>query len=193
MNRPIALAGFAAPLVYVATVIVGGIVTPGYSHLDQPVSALFAVGAPYALPISAGFILYNLLLALFGLGLLRTLRWPALMILLNGAFGLVIELFPMDATGTPMTVPGLIHIVLAAGLVVTCIAAMALAAVAWWRAGTHRVLLPITVLLLVVMVVAGGIAAQAASTGWPPLGLFQRFTIGAYLVWIVLLSLDTRA
>ena len=190
MNRLTSLAGLAAVLTYAATVLIGGWLTPGYSHLDQPVSALFALGAPYALPVSAAFILYNLLLIGFGAGLLGALRGPAAMILANGAIGIAIEFFPMDAPGAPVSAAGLIHIVLAAGLVATCTLAMALAAIGWYR---QRRIAPasVTAALLIVMLAAGLVAAQAATGGAPFLGLFQRLTIGAYLLWIALLAVTT--
>ena len=140
MRRYMLFAGIAAPIVYVATVLVGGAITPGYDHLSQPVSALFETGAVYATPISAAFVAYNMLLLVFGAGLLvsgrmdrRILQVGAVMILFNGLFGVLIELAPMDAQGTPVTVPGIVHMVLAGLLVLTCIAA--LGAMAWgWRA-----------------------------------------------------------
>ena len=186
-------AGIAAPLLYLATVVLGGWLTPDYSHLGLPVSALFAVGAPLAGPVSAAFILYNVLLIAFGLGLWAggreyplPLRLAAGMILLNGLFGLVIELFPMDAVGAPVTPTGITHMVLAGLLVLTCTAAMALVLFGWRDRGAFA---GGTALLLVLMLAGGALAAMAAAQAWPLVGLFQRITIGSYLVWIAWLAL----
>jgi len=187
MNRLAAIAGLGAPSAYLATVLVGGALTPGYSHLTQPVSALFQGSAPLAAPVSAAFVIYNLLLMAFAIGLFRTLPGPATMILLNGAIGLVIELFPMDAPGAAMSFAGAIHIGLAAALVLTCTLAMGWAALEYRARHPH--LFWSTLTLLAIMLVAGGIAAQAAVIGWSWLGLFQRLTIAAYLVWVALLAL----
>jgi len=187
-------AGCAAPLLYLATVVAGGWFTPGYGHLHQPVSALFEAGAPHALPVSLAFVAYNLLLVAFGAGLaLRERPWPlrlaAAMILVNGLAGLAIELTPMDPIGAPATVAGAAHLVLAGLLVLTCMAAMAAAAFGWWRQSRRAAVL-VSVLLLAVMLVAGALAAMAAAAGWPLLGLYQRLTIAAYLVWVFGLALN---
>lgn len=183
-------AGQAAPLVYAATVVLGGAITPGYSHLHQPVSALFESGAAFAAPISLAFVAYNLLLIAFGAAIFRTtaqIRNAAAMILLNGIFGVVIELTPMDPIGTPATLPGTLHLILAGLLVVTCAAAMALAALSWIRTRPHRAFARLTLGLLALMLASGALAATAAQ-GWPYLGLIQRITIGSYLVWIFSLA-----
>lgn len=189
------LSGFTAPLVYVATVVVGGWATPGYSHLTQPVSALFETGAPHAANVSFAFVVYNVLLVAFGLGLMLSARGlrslqalAAAMVLLNGAFGLLIELAPMDPIGAPVTAAGIVHMVLAGLLVLTCMAAMASLALGWWRGRAHPALAAVTVALLVLMLAGGALAALAATAGWPFLGLFQRLTIGAYLVWLPMVA-----
>lgn len=195
MRKYLLFAGILAPLVYVATVIIGGASTPGYDHLAQPVSALFEVGAPYATPISAAFVLYNLLLLVFGIALLATtgtrhlaIRLGAILILLNGLFGVAIELAPMDAQGTPVTLPGIIHMVLAGLLVLTCMAAMATMALGWLKLKQHPTITKTTIALLPLMLVSGALAASVAAQNWPLMGLYQRLTIGSYLVWILALA-----
>lgn len=201
MRRYMLFAGIAAPIVYVATVLVGGAMTRGYDHLSQPVSALFETGAVYATPISAAFVAYNVLLLVFGAGLLvsgrmdhRMLQVGAVMILFNGLFGVLIELAPMDAQGTPVTVPGIVHMVLAGLLVLTCIAA--LGAMAWgWRARRqYPTFTRTTLALLAVMLVSGALAAMASAQSLPLMGLYQRLTIGSYLIWIAALAtIEARA
>lgn len=197
-TRLLNLAGFAAPVIYFATVLAGGWATPGYSHLHRPVSALFESGAPHATTVSVAFIIYNLLLMAFGSGLLQQgertgfPRLAAMMILLNGAFGLMIELTPMDPVGAPSTVAGTLHLVIAGFLVLTCAAAMSSLAIVWRHNQALRGLATITLLLLAVMLVSGAVAAAAAALDWPYLGLAQRVTIGSYLAWILALTVATR-
>jgi len=186
-------AGFAAPLVYIATVAAGGWATEGYSQLSQPVSALFEAGAPHALPISLGFVTYNVLLVAFGVGLMTNARQSpsrlaAMAILINGAIGLAIELAPMDPIGASATLAGTIHLLLAGLLVLTCMIAMGLMAIAWWQEDRLR-LVAVTVGLLVVMLATGPVAAMAAAQSWPLLGLYQRLAIGSYLVWLPMVAI----
>jgi len=192
LHRLLLQAGIAAPLVYLATVAVGGWTTLDYSHLGDPVSALFAAGAPHALPISAAFVLYNLLLLAFGAGLLLSfrnepiaLRIAALMVLQSGVYGIVIEAFPMDPMGAPATFAGIAHIVVAALLLFSTIAAMVYAVIGWLDLPEARGAALGTIGLLAIVLVFGALAALAATQGWPLLGLYQRITIGGYLVWLV--------
>ena len=84
------LAGMAAPLVYAATVILGGLLTPDYSHVDQAISELTATGALRRGQVEMGFVFYNVLVVLFAVGLLfrtrhwsRMFRWGSLTVGLN--------------------------------------------------------------------------------------------------------------
>jgi len=200
MNRFFQSAGILAPVVYVATVVIGGAMTPGYDHFAQPVSALFETGALHAAPISAAFVLYNVLLLIFGIGLLadRKLNAPmarlgASMILLNGLFGVLIELTPMDAQGTPVTIPGIVHMVLAGFLVLTCMVAMGAMACDWHRRRKHTAFKTVTIALLSLMLASGALAAMAAAQNWPLMGLYQRLTIGSYLIWVAALAAKASA
>ena len=70
--------------------------------------------------------------------------------------------------------------------------AMALMVVSWRRRRTHARSSGTTVGLLILMVGAGALAAGAATAGWPWLGVFQRRTIGSYLVWLPMLAAIAR-
>jgi hypothetical protein len=55
-----------APVVYVVTLILGGLLRPGYSHISQAVSDLIASGAPNKSLLDPLFAIYNLLTVAFG-------------------------------------------------------------------------------------------------------------------------------
>jgi hypothetical membrane protein len=69
MKRLMVLSGTLAPVIYVGTVILGGLLRPGYSHVAQPISELVAAGAPNKPLLSGLFIIYNVLCSVFGIGL----------------------------------------------------------------------------------------------------------------------------
>jgi hypothetical membrane protein len=46
MKKFFMLSGVLAPIIYVATVILGGLLRPGYSHVAEAISELVATGAP---------------------------------------------------------------------------------------------------------------------------------------------------
>jgi hypothetical protein len=187
MEKIFRLCGLTAPLVYFAVVVMAGL-APGYSHLGQPISALYATGMPHGAQVATGFALYNLLVLGFAAGLRL---WPrvALALAVTGLAGLVLALVPMDAAGAPMSPAGILHIILAAISSLASMATMLLAALALNATG-HRRAARLTGLALALVFVSGGIAAMATANGWPLAGLYERLTIGSYLAWLLALALS---
>jgi len=72
--------------------------------------------------------------------------------------------------------------------VLTCMAAMAAIAWGWLKLKLHPTFTKATIALLALMLVSGALAASAAAQNWPLMGLYQRLTIGSYLVWILALA-----
>ena len=67
--RLLAVCGIIAPLLYVFTVALGGILTPNYSHVSNAISELIETGAPYTMFLNPLFDVYNILIVLFAAGL----------------------------------------------------------------------------------------------------------------------------
>src|SRR5690349_24806688 len=101
--------GMLAALIYIGTVILGGLLRPGYSHITHAISELIAAGAPNTTLLNPLFTLYDLLLAAFGAGLLLTVTaspvqsgtrsgaWGALALIVSGMLGVLMNLFfPQD-------------------------------------------------------------------------------------------------
>ena len=191
------VAGLAAPILYAGAVILGGILTSGYSHLHEPISALTQAGAAAKPLIDPLFALYNLLLVVFAIGLRRGFAnaGPPISRLAPTALGvaalagLVMWAFPMDPIGAGMTVPGAVHILLAGVQSVSTIVAILWAAIALRRRPGWRRFSVFSAACLVVLIAAGGIGAWAAGAGAPFMGLFERITIGAFEVWLFSLAL----
>lgn len=190
------LAGMAAPLVYAATVILGGVLTPNYSHVDQAISELTATGASRRRQLEPGFVVYNVLVVLFVVGLLfhtrhwgRLFRWGSLTVGLTGVLGLASTPFPMDPIGETATAAGILHLVTAGFLSVGTMAAMLLFGMGWWSRPDRQTWSFLTLAALAAVFVSGLLAAMAAAQGWPAMGLYERITIGIFLVWMFLTAL----
>ena len=69
MRRLLLAAGMASPLVYLGAVVLGGAITPGYSHVSEHVSNLVRSGAPHKNALNPLFVVYNLLVLAFAAGL----------------------------------------------------------------------------------------------------------------------------
>jgi hypothetical protein len=194
--------GLLAPLVYAGTVILGGLLRPGYSHSAHAISELIATGAPNTLLLIPLFTLYDILLAAFGAGLLLTVNaspdargrrsgaWGALALVAAGLLGVVMNLFfPQDPGGPPVTFAGTVHVVLAGVLSLGTMLAIVCMGLwlrhlpglrAYWR---------YSLISLAVVFISGGLGAAAIAAGSSYLGLVERITIGAFIQWVFVMAL----
>ncbi len=190
-------AGILAPLVYAAAVVLGGWLTPGYSHASQPISALIMGDAPAASVLDPIFTLYNALVILFafavgrafrGFGFVVVVLVPAFLVLL-GLAGILLDFYPMDPIGAVITYGGRVHLWLAGLASLSTVLAVLLSALAlrndpaWGRFAGY------SLVSVIVIVFSGGFAALAAARHSPVMGLWERVTIGAFLLWMLVLAL----
>jgi hypothetical protein len=132
----LAISGILAPIVYVIALSVGNILDPTYSQIGKTVSELIQQGAPKRDLLNAIFIIYNLLIIPFALGMYYGLRkgWARNVIfaalVINGVLGVAWTLFfPLDVEGKSVSLTGQLHLIVGA-LVVPLIFALELS---FWR------------------------------------------------------------
>ena len=199
MKKLLILSGMLAPVIYVGTVILGGILRPGYSHVAEAISELVAAGAPNKPLLSSLFIVYNVLCSAFGIGLLQQTinssgrktsgKLGAISLILLGIIGLLLELFfPQDPGGPAVTFAGTMHIILASmAALLTMIAVVAtglwLRQIPGFRGYTLYSILTCTVIF-----VAGGTVPILGMTH-PYFGLLERIPIGAFIQWLFVIGL----
>ncbi|MCB1517820.1 MAG: DUF998 domain-containing protein [Hyphomicrobiaceae bacterium] len=188
-------AGIAAPLLYLVLVVTGGAIAPGYDHVRDPISALIADQAPFAAPLNAGFLLYNLLFVVFAVALAltsksRMSRAASLVLLAVALAGAVMIGFPMDAANAGMSATGLTHILLAIVQSIGSMVGIGMFAGAFWRA-KRTISGTVSIAALLVVFLSGGLAAAAGAQGSPVVGLLERITIGTFEIWLFLLAFVT--
>jgi len=198
-QRLLLLAGPAAAVAYGVAVVLGGLLRPGYSHVSQAVSELLEVGAPNKAALNTLFLAYNVLTAVFSLGVFRAgandksrraLASAAATVLLAGAVvGFTTVFFPQDVPGTPATVTGGMHIALAALSSLSSMAAILLVCLWLRNRSAARGYAVYSLVTLIVVFVTGGVAAATTAAGIPINGLAERLTIGAFLQWMFVLGL----
>jgi hypothetical protein len=109
-----------APWWFVFMTILGGAIRPGYSHITDTVSELFAPGSPNKSFLDILHTIFAVLLILFGIGLLkffqktkplnRTGQVGASLFLLMGCVSLTTAtIFPQDPWGATPTFIGEMH------------------------------------------------------------------------------------
>ncbi|MBM3189028.1 MAG: DUF998 domain-containing protein [Chloroflexi bacterium] len=194
------LLGILAPLCYLAAVVIGGLITPGYSHLYNTISELMASDQPRRGVLEALFTLYNVLLLLFGLGgalYFRTNRLRLacavfILVTLSAILGLLLAVFRQDPRGVEMTTAGLMHIVLTGLTAPATVACALLMGLALWREPNMRGWALYSLVLCAAILATGGLAALAVANDWRAGGLFERLTIGLFLACVLSMGLLAR-
>ena len=199
MKKNLMFCGIAAAILYVGTVILGGLLRPGYSHISMAISELVADGAPNRTLLSSLFLLYNLLVSIFGIGLfLKANSQPrgrvsgiigSLALVAVGAAGILMELaFPQEPGGTATTFTGTMHIVMAGiaslGTMVTILS------LAFWFRNIPALkgLITFSTISVAVIFVSGGLTAAAMANHSPLFGLIERITILTFTLWMLVIG-----
>jgi len=199
MKKLLMLCGTTASVIYVGTVMLGALIRPGYSQVADAISELVADGAPNRSLLSSLFLIYNLLLIAFGMGVFleakdrsrgrRSGYIGSLALILVGLAGVSMELaFPQDPGGTPETFAGTMHLVMAGiASLGTMVAILYLAL--WFRnfsALNHYVMY--SRISVTIIFISGGLSAVAMAKHHPLFGLIERLTIGTFILWLFVIS-----
>jgi hypothetical protein len=193
LRKTLLVCGILSSLLYVAIDVLAAFRYPGYhSYLSQAISELGAVGAPTKELVDPLFLIYDLLIIAFGVGVWasgqgrRVLRVIGGLLIGIGVVGLITP--PMNLRGTSGVSGDLPHIVLTGVIVLFILSAIALGASLYgksWRWYSWATILTILLSGALTGVAAGRLAAHQPT---PWLGLAERINIGAYLLWVLVLA-----
>jgi hypothetical protein len=198
-NKIFMLCGILAPILYVVTVILGGLMRPGYSHITQPVSDLIATGAPNKALLDSLFAVYNLLTFVFGMGLFLWVRAEnlsrgkvagiagAIALIAEGIFGFATIFFPEDlgGMGAQISSIGTVHIILASLSSLTTMLAILLMGFWLKNIPSLKGYSLYSFISVGVVFLSGGLAAATIAAQLPIGGLLERITIGGFLQWLL--------
>ena len=186
----------AATIIYSGTVILGGLIRPGYNHLVEAISELVADGAPNRTLLSSLFLVYNALATLFGIGLLFVANGQSrgqavgiigalALTILVGVPGILMELaFPQDPGGIPTTFAGTMHIAMAGVASLGTMVAVLLIGF-WFRNFPElKSYFTYSVVSVAIIFVSGGLTAAAMANSFHFFGLLERITIGTFILWL---------
>jgi len=201
MKKLLMLCGCSAAILYTGTVILGGLIRPGYSHLFEAISELVADGAPNRSLLSSSFLLYNTLLSLFGIGLFLKANSRSrgrisgslgslALTLLVGVAGILMELaFPQDPGGIPTTFVGTMHIVMASVASLGTMVAVSMLGLWFRNMAELKGYSTYSLISVAIIFISGGLTAAALAKGYPLFGLLERITIGTFIVWMFMVGL----
>lgn len=185
------IAGSLAPPTFLASVVIGGMNSPGYSQMEDPVSELGMRGAQDAGLVNAAWAVTGVLIVALGIALWIDQKGPgrvsAALVIVAGAVSAAIAVwFPMDPPGVEMSGSQLGHNVLVAvaafAFAFALIASARSAAVPdWYRWSTW---------IALAALIAGGVgAALSGAMDWSLIGFFERTTQTGYQAWVLMTAM----
>lgn len=196
MRKNLYVIGIITPLLYIFTVILGGILWPGYSHVAQAISELSMDSAPNRVLMDGLFGIYGVLLLLFGTGFAfqwgksvnKQLSASGIVLVLCAISGLLMAFFRQDLIGAPLTFTGLMHLILAGVASLTTILAIFLASAGFHKMNDTAGLSKFSLVMGILILVSGGLTA-ASPTQFPAVfGILERITIGSFMLWLLVTS-----
>jgi len=199
VQRVLLFCGIVSSLLYVAMNVFVAMLYDGYNSVSQTVSELSAIDAPTRpLWVLLG-IVYTLLVAAFGWGIRnsavdnRPLRTTGLLLFAYGIIGLFWPFAPMHqrevlATGGG-TLSDTMHIVFS--MVTVFLMLLAIGFGARTLGKQFRLYSIMTIAMLLVLGAWTGMegAKLNANLPTPWLGIVERFLIGIFMLWIVVLAI----
>jgi hypothetical membrane protein len=195
-RKTLLVCGVVSSFLYVAIDVLAAVVYGGYhSFTSQAISELGAIGAPTKHLVDPLFLVYDLLLIAFAVGVWqaaggkRALQLIGVFLAGIGVVGLPAPWFyAMHLRGTTGVASDVPHIV-ATGLIVALIlAAMIAGAFAFGR--RFRAFSLVSLIIVIATGFLTSVEARGLATGGPVrwLGLAERVNIGMYLAWVAALA-----
>jgi len=191
------LTGILGPIVYILNVVLGGIITPNYSHIQNAVSELTQRGAPNIVILSALFVVSAILILLFGIAIMmrykhqnRRLYTGGVLIVFYGIFAATLaSVFPQDPLGEESTFPGTMHLVIAGVTAFVIMGGILLSGLGMDKqTGTWRHFKLYSVITVILVFAFGAPTPILIMNKIELLGLFERLTQLAYLQWFVVFA-----
>lgn len=199
-RKALLLCGILASLLYIAMNLFIPMLYPEYHVASETVSELSAIGAPTRPLWFVLGILYTLLVAAFGLGIVqssgenRALRFLGILMIISGIIGLAWS--PMHqreviaAGGETFTDTW--HIIMSA---ITVFLMMLM--IGFGAAGLGKGFRIYSIASMVIFIVFGiltSLEAPGISTNGPTpmIGVWERINIGTYMLWMIVLAVILR-
>jgi len=192
-QKTLYLCGMLVPFIYIFMYILGGALRPGYSQIAHSVSELLSPGSPNKTLLDIINTIFASAYTLFGIGALRFVmesehnalagRIGAGLIIAVGIASIGSAIFPQNATGTPATLPGILHIVFVFAVQIPgAILSTILIGIWAHRTGSIPGFAIYSFISAVAIVISGVLAGP--SMGTPYMGLVERISALAVHQWV---------
>jgi hypothetical protein len=186
------MCGIVASVLYILMLLLIPLLWEEYSSITQTVSELSAIDSPTRSIWFPLGLVYTLLMVAFGIGVInadsnnRLLRIVGALMIAYGISGIYWP--PMHLRGQPATLTDSLHIAWTVLTVVLMTTAISIGAFTF-----DRLFKFFSVVTLIVLI-TGGIHTSLEAPGipknlpTPSIGIWERLNIGAFLLWVVVLS-----
>jgi len=192
------ICGILIPFTYFLLYMIGGALRPGYNQISNSVSELLSPGSPNKTLLFLIQMFYAVLHILFGIGVLQFIQknggnttlgliggW---MIIAVGIATIGTAIFPQDATGSPATLAGKLHIILVFGALIPFSFLSTLLIGIWTKkAGIFPGFNIYSYISVGLIILTGGLGAALAES--PKAGLAERIGAVAVHQWILVLAI----
>lgn len=197
-SRTLILCGILSPILYILATIIGGLLIPEYSHIENAVSELIQSGAPNKLLLVTLMVISSISTILGCIGIFLThkkkinklVTTGIILILITGLLGLLTStIFPQDPIHAPMTLPGIMHMVIVAiSALITIVSPLLIGFGICQNEGWENFKL-YSIISVLIIFITGGLTPFIILKEIPLMGLIQRIAIGAYFQWFIVLSI----
>ncbi len=193
VQRALLACGLLSSLLYAAMLVFIPMRWKGYSSAAHAVSELSAIESPTrSLWVPLG-VVYTLLVTAFGWGVLmaagrrRPLHLSGMVLMAYGIIGLFWP--PMHLRGTAPTLTDTLHIAFAIATVLLMLLSIGFGAAALGKSFRHYSIA--TIMTFAVFGTFSFLDAPrvAANLPTPWLGIWERINIGAFLLWVIVLTI----
>jgi hypothetical membrane protein len=196
MKKLYPILGIIGPIVYILAVIIGGMLRSDYSFLYNTISELTVTNAPNLVLISILFGIYNFSLVIFGIGAFmdngmdtsKKYKAATLMLAIIGVLGLLLLFFPQDARNAAVTFQGTMHIAIAGITSLLTLISVLLIGINFRKIKEMKNFALYSFISFVVILISGGVAAISVGINFAYGGLFERITIFAFMLWVIVFS-----
>lgn len=191
------LCGMLVPFVYIFMYVVGGALRPEYSHLSDSVSELLSPGSPNKLFLDILNFTFALLYTLFGIGVFQFVMKSghgnligyigAGLIIAVGLASIGSAVFSQDATGSPSTLAGTLHLIFVFAVQIPgAILSTILMGIWFMQTGIFPGFATYSFISAGIIVLTGVLAGPAMGT--PIMGLVERISALAVHQWVFFLA-----
>lgn len=189
------ICGILSSLLYVCSDILGGLLWEDYDFTSQYISELSAIGSPSRLIIIPLYIVYNILMTVFALGIWgfdsrkRTLRVIGVLLVGYVVAGFVGLYFPMHPGESATTLSNAMHQISAGVTVIFILLSLVFAATAFGMQFRLYSLGTILIYLLLGALPFLGVAQIEAGQPTPWVGVVERIMVYGYMLWVAVLAI----